>query len=280
MQKTPFVLPTVFALLTDFGLHDNYVGVLKGVILSITPQAHLIDITHNVPPQDITAGAWVLGTSYRYFPPGTIYVCVVDPGVGSVRRPIAVCAGDWFFVGPDNGLLSYVLTEQTIYEAVVLSNPAYHLPQVSKTFQGRDIFAPVAAHLARGIALRDLGAPLDPSSLRLLGLKHASRQEGRIEGHMVYIDYFGNLITNIPASMVSDLFNCAAVQLTFSSQEMIVTERRCFFADNSTRDESATRPFIYVDSADYIGVAIQNGNAAATLGVQIGNAVTLVLSTD
>src|SRR6266550_5045972 len=195
MPKNPFLPSSVFALLTDFGLCDNYVGVLKGVIINITPQAYLIDITHNIPPQDIAAGAWVLGTSYRYFPPGTIYVCVVDPGVGSVRRPIAVCAGDWFFVGPDNGLLSYVLATQTIYEAVLLSNPAYHLPQVSKTFQGRDIFAPVAAHLARGITLRDFGAPLDPSSLRLLDLKYASRQEGRIEGHIVYIDHFGNLIT-------------------------------------------------------------------------------------
>ena len=204
----------------------------------------------------------------------------MDPGVGSVRRPIAVCAGDWFFVGPDNGLFSYILATQTIYEAVVLSNPAYHLPQVSKTFQGRDIFAPVAAHLARGIALRDFGVPLDSFSLRLLDLKHASRQEGRIEGHIVYIDHLGNPITNIPASMVPDFFNCAAVQLTFSSHEMIITERRCFFADNSTRDELAARPFIYVDSADYIGVAIQNGNAAATLGVRVGDAVALVLSTD
>ena len=223
MQQISFPLPAVVAFLTDFGLCDNYVGVLKGVVLNIAPQSHLIDITHNITPQDIAVGAWVLGTSYRYFPPGTIYVCVVDPGVGSTRRPIAVRAGDWFFVGPDNGLLSYVLTEQTIYEAVLLSNSLYHLPQISATFQGRDIFAPVAAHLVRGVALRDLGAPLDPSSLRLLDLKHVSRQEGRIEGHIVYIDHFGNLITNIPASMVSDLFNCASVQLTFSSQETIIT---------------------------------------------------------
>lgn len=278
MQQVSFSSHPVVAFLTDFGLRDGYVGVLKGVVLGIAPQAQLIDITHDIPPQDIAAGAWVLGMSYRYFPLGTVYTCVVDPGVGSARRPIAVRAGDWFFVGPDNGLLSYVLAEQPIYEAVLLSNPAYHLPQVSATFQGRDLFAPVAARLAHGVALRDLGAPLDSSSLQLLDLKHASRQDGRIEGHIVYIDHFGNLITNIPASLVPDLFSCATVQLTFSSQETIVTEQRHFFAENSARDESAARPFVYIDSAGYVGVARQNGSAAATLGVRVGDSATLVLS--
>ncbi len=277
MQQVLFPLRPVVAFLTDFGLRDGYVGVMKGVVLGIAPQAQLIDITHDISPQDIAAGAWVLGTSYHYFPLGTVYTCVVDPGVGSARRPIAVRAGDWFFVGPDNGLLSYVLMEQTIYEAVVLSSPAYHLPQVSATFQGRDLFAPAAAHLARGVALRDLGVLIDPSSLRLLDLKYASRQEGRIEGHIVYIDHFGNLITNIPASMVPDLFSCAAIQLTFSSQQTIVTERRRFFAEHSAQDKLAAYPFVYIDSAGYVGIARQNGNAAATLGVRVGDVITLTI---
>jgi S-adenosylmethionine hydrolase len=265
----------VIAFLTDFGLCDGYIGVLKGVMLGIIPQAQLIDITHDIPPQDIAAGAWVLGTSYRYFPQGTIHICVVDPSVGSTRQPIAVRAGGWFFVGPDNGLLSYVLTEQPIDEAVVLSNPAYHLPQVSATFQGRDIFAPVTAHIARGIPLEDLGTPLDPSTLQLLDLKHASRQEGRIEAHIVYIDHFGNLITNISARLVPDLFTCPSVQLTFSSQGTVVTERRHFFADNNAAHESAASPFIYMDSSGYVGIAKQNGHAAAALGIQVGDAITL-----
>jgi len=280
MQQILFPSQPVVAFLTDFGLRDGYVGVLKGVVLGIAPQAQLIDITHDIPPQDIAAGAWVLGTSYRYFPLGTIYICVVDPSVGSARRPIAVRTGDWLFVGPDNGLLSYVLAEQPIHEAVLLSNPAYHLPQVSATFQGRDLFAPVAAHLARGIALGDFGIPLDPSSLSLLALRRASRQEGRIQGHSVYTDHFGNLITNIPASLVPDLFSCVALQLTFSSQKTIVTERRRFFAENSAQDELAARPFIYVDSAGYIGVAIQNGSAAATLGVRGGDSITLLITNE
>jgi S-adenosylmethionine hydrolase len=267
----------VIALLTDFGLIDGYVGVLKGVMLGIDPQVHLIDITHDILPQDVDAAAWVLRTSYRYFPMGTIYTCVVDPGVGSTRWPIAMRAGDWFFVGPDNGLFSYILREETIYEVVVLSNPAYHLPQVSATFQGRDLFAPVAAHLARGVALKDLGMPIDPSSLKLLDFKYASRHNGLVEAQIVYIDHFGNLITNIPASMVPDLFSCATIQLTIPLRKVIVTQRRRFFADNHAQDELAIRPFVYVDSADYIGVAIQNGNAAKTLDVHVGDAVTLAL---
>lgn len=268
-------LHPLVAFLTDFGLRDGYIGVLKGVVLSIVPHVQLIDITHDIPPQDIAAGAWVLGTSYCYFPLGTIYTCVVDPGVGSARQPIAVRAGDWFFVGPDNGLLSYVLTEQPIYEAVALSNPAYHLPQVSATFQGRDVFAPIAAHLARGVTLGDLGTPLNPSSLKLLDSKQASRQEGQIEAHVVYIDHFGNLITNISASLVPDLFTSPSVLLTFSSQDTVITERRHFFADNRAQDETAASPFIYMDSAGYVAIAKQNGNAAAALGVQIGDAITL-----
>lgn len=275
MQQISSRLCPLVAFLTDFGLRDGYVGVLKGVVLNILPQAQLIDITHDIPPQDIAAGAWVLGTSYRYFPSGTVYTCVVDPGVGSARQPIAVHAGDWFFVGPDNGLLSYVLTEQPILEAVVLSNSAYHLPQVSATFQGRDVFAPAAAHLARGVSLRDLGTPLDPSSLQLLDFKYASRQDGQIKAQVTYIDHFGNLITSIPARLAPDLFTCASVQLTFPSQGTVVTERRRFFADNSTRDELAASPFMYLDSSGYVGVARQNGNVAATLGIRVGDALIL-----
>jgi S-adenosylmethionine hydrolase len=279
MQQTSSRLCPLVAFLTDFGLRDGYVGVLKGVVLNIVPHAQLIDITHDIPPQDIAAGAWVLGTSYRYFPSGTVYTCVVDPGVGSVRQPIAVHAGDWFFVGPDNGLLSYVLMEQPIREAVVLSNSAYHLLQVSATFQGRDVFAPAAAHLARGVSLGDLGTPLDPSSLKLLDFKYASRQEGHIEARIVYIDHFGNLITNIPARLVPALFTCASVQLTFPSQGAVITERRRFFADNHAQGELAASPFIYMDSSNYVGVARQNGNAAATLGIRVGDSLTLDLCT-
>src|SRR6266849_6939730 len=166
----------VIALMTDFGMGDGDVGVMKGVIAGITSDAHIIDITHNVAPQNVPSGAWILASAYRYFPKNTSFVCVVDPGVGSSRRAIAVHAGDWFFVGPDNGLFSYVLAEQTIQAVVVLSNLAYPLPQVSATFHGRDIFAPAGAYLARGITLFELGPQIDATTLQRIDIGPPERK--------------------------------------------------------------------------------------------------------
>ena len=151
----------VITLLTDFGTQDAFVGVMKGVIKTIAPGADVIDLTHHVPPQDIKAGAFVLKTAYQYFPPGTIHLAVVDPGVGGARRPVAAQIGEYVYVCPDNGLLSYVLAEETLTQAVTLDNTQYHLPQRSRTFHGRDVFAPVAAHLASGVPLAALGAQAD-----------------------------------------------------------------------------------------------------------------------
>src|SRR5579885_2832502 len=177
----------VVALLTDFGEGDGDVGVMKGVIAGITPDTLMIDITHDVAPQNVASAAWILACSYRYFPAGTVFVCVVDPGVGSSRGALAIHAGDWFFVGPDNGLFSYVLNEQTIHAAVLLSNPAYHLLQVSSTFHGRDVFSPVAAHIARGVPLAEVGATIDPTTLVRLNLEPPQRQGEHIVAHIVHI---------------------------------------------------------------------------------------------
>ena len=246
---------------------------MKGVVLGISTEVHLVDITHDVAPQQVASAAWLLSTSYRYFPQGTIHVCVVDPGVGSARQPIALRAGDWFFVGPDNGLFSYVLAEQPLHEAVVLSNPAYHLPQVSSTFHGRDIFSPVAAHIANGVSLADLGTPIDPSELQRLAVGLPERQGEIINGSIVHADHFGNLISNIPSTFVPDLFSCPSVRLDFPEQNISVRERRRYFAAATNTGE----PFIYVGSSGYLAVAIQNGNAARTLAVGSGSAITLVI---
>jgi len=259
----------VVAWLTDFGLADGYVGVMKGVALNIAPDIRLVDITHEIGPQNVFAGAWVLATSYRYFPRGTIFVCVVDPGVGSMRRAVAMHAGDWFFVGPDNGLFSYVLHERAIHAAVLLSNPAYHLPQVSSTFHGRDVFSPVAAHLARGVPLTEVGAALDPTTLVRLDLEPAQRQGEHILAHIVHIDHFGNLITSIPLTLVPDLFSSSTVELTFPPRNIQITRRNRFFAGDAN-DEQSALPFIYGDSAGYVAVAIRNGSAAGLLGIDQG----------
>jgi S-adenosylmethionine hydrolase len=263
----------IIALMTDFGLRDGFVGIMKGVIAGIVPQAQLIDISHDIAPQNVAAGAWLLSTAYRYFPAGSVFLCVVDPGVGSQRRAIALEAGDWFFVGPDNGLFSYVLAEQPLRQAVVLENPAYRLPQVSTTFHGRDIFAPAAAHLARGVPLAAFGKALDPRSLQRLDLSQPQRLGGRIEARVIYIDHFGNLVTNIPLTLVPDLFSAPRARLLVPARGLAIERRQPFFAGEAGEGE----PFVYSDSAGYVGVAIRNGNAAATLGITVGEAVTLVI---
>lgn len=267
----------IIAFMTDFGLGDGDVGVLKGVVLGIVPDAHPIDITHDVAPQRVASGAWILAASYRYFPPETVFICVVDPGVGSTRRPIAIHAGDWFFVGPDNGLFSYVLAEQPVHRVVLLSNPVYHLPQISSTFHGRDIFAPASAYIALGVPLTELGPTIDPATLQRLDVALTKREGAHILAHILHVDHFGNLITSIPLDIVPHLFNSPQVELRFPDQKITITERRSFFSENVDGVEDERRPFIYGDSSGYIGVAIRNGSAAQTLGIGYGAAVTLLI---
>jgi len=267
----------VIALMTDFGMGDGDVGVMKGVIAGITSDAHIIDITHNVAPQNVPSGAWILASAYRYFPKNTVYVCVVDPGVGSNRKAIAVHAGNWYFVGPDNGLFSYVIAEQPTHAAILLSNSAYHLPHISSTFHGRDIFAPVGAYLARGLAeiFHELGTPIDPKTLQRLDVGPATRLEAAIDAHIVHVDNFGNLITSIPLTMVPELFTAPQVSIVFPNEGVAVEQRRRFFADGPNDEQ----PFIYGDSSGFVGIAVRNGNAAKALGVGFGANITFVTST-
>lgn len=267
----------VVALLTDFGLDDGYVGVLKGVMLGIAPNAQLIDITHTIAPQQVASGAWILAASYRYFPSGTVFACIVDPGVGSTRHPIAIHAGDWFFVGPDNGLFSPIVREQPVYGVVTLTNSAFHLPHVSTTFHGRDIFAPTAAYLAMGIVLNDLGPSIDPATLQQLDISEAARNDSLVTGHVAHIDTYGNIISNIPHTLVPDLFSSPHIELTFPMQHVSIIQRRHFFAEHPENGEHDT-PFLYVDSSGYIGVAINGGNAARTLNISNDAPITFALS--
>ena len=262
--------------MTDFGIGDGDVGVMKGVIAGITPDAHIIDITHNVMPQNVPSGAWILASSYRYFPKNTVYVCVVDPGVGSVRKAIAVHAGDWFFVGPDNGLFSYIMAEQPIHAATLLTNATYHLPTVSSTFHGRDIFAPVGAYLARGLTeiFHELGTPVDPATLQRLQDSGATRHGTTIDAHIIHIDNFGNLITSIPLTLVPELFTASQLRIVFPGAGKVVEKRRQFFAEGP----EDRQPFIYGDSSGYVGIAVRNGNAAQTLSVRLSAHISCIIS--
>jgi S-adenosyl-L-methionine hydrolase (adenosine-forming) len=191
----------LITLLTDFGTRDAYVGSLKGVILSLNPEARLVDLSHEVDPQDIRAGAFMLAEAAAYFPPGTIHLAVVDPGVGSRRRALAGRCRGHYWVGPDNGLFHLIFNRAPDLAMVSLENPVYFRPQVSATFHGRDIFAPVAAHLSLGVDLDDFGPRVtDPVSLAFPEPNFGP--EG-ITGEIISVDRFGNLISNIPAGVVT-----------------------------------------------------------------------------
>jgi len=190
VEPTPLV-----TLTTDFGTTDGYVGTMKGVIFNIVPSARLVDISHEIAPQDVRQAAYVLYTAYPFFPPHTVHIVVVDPGVGSARRPIALRTPAGYFVGPDNGVFSYVMACEPVEALVELADPRYRLPQVSRTFHGRDVFAPAAAHLAAGVPIMALGPPVrDPVTLPPPRLEITS---GGVTGEVLHADHFGNVITSI-----------------------------------------------------------------------------------
>lgn len=250
----------LIALLTDFGVSDGYPGVMKGVVLGIAPATPLVDLTHEIAPQDVRAGAWVLHTAWRYFPEGSIFLCVVDPGVGSARRPIALKAEERIFVGPDNGLFSYILAEHTDIRAVTLANPRYFAARPSDTFHGRDIFAPAAAWLAAGIAFEELGPALPVESLARLDLPHPEWQSNALLAHVIHIDHFGNILTDIRGLWVQTIFSAPEVRLTIGSQ--VITARARTFAEGPEGEL-----FLYLDSSGCLAIARRNGSAQATLGL-------------
>ena len=185
----------IITLLTDFGSKDHYVASMKGVILNINPQCTLVDITHEVKPHDIEEGAFILANTYSHFPKGTIHLSIVDPGVGGTRKPILLVTPKYDFVGPDNGLFTLVAQREKVNQVVVLTKKKYFLPKVSKTFHGRDLFAPVAAHLSLGIKPTALGYEIN--SLKKIGFQKPIVRGGKLLGEILHIDTFGNLVSNI-----------------------------------------------------------------------------------
>ena len=253
----------IITLTTDFGLADGYVGTMEGVILSIAPQATLVDLSHEVPPQDVRAGAFVLYQAAPFFPPDTIHLAVVDPGVGSSRRPLAVRTSYGMFVAPDNGVLSYVLASADVEEAVSLTQPAYRLPAVSTTFHGRDIFAPAAAHLANGVPLTDLGPP----AINLVQFPLPEPEltpEGDLIAHVMHVDHFGNLILDVTAGYLSG-------QVAFELAGHKIERLSTTFADVEPGELVA-----YVGSSrDHVEIAIRDGDVARTVNIGIGAEVLI-----
>jgi S-adenosylmethionine hydrolase len=259
---------TIITLTTDFGVRDGFAAILKGVIYGIAPNVKLVDISHTIAPQDIREGAYTLARAVPFFPQGTIHVYVVDPGVGTNRRPLAARLGEFFFVGPDNGLLTPLIeaAERNIQpvEFVHLDNPSYWLPKISRTFHGRDLFAPVAAHLANGVALSKLGTPFD-DPVRM-ELPHPEKTGSGWIAHITAIDSFGNLTMDIPASALQ-------------GRTDVLFRLRGAEVDGITESYGHKQPgdlVAVVDSEDYIEIAVVNGSAAQNLGAKVGDVVEVI----
>jgi len=256
----------VIAWLSDFGTRNHYVGTMKGVALSIAPGATFIDITHQIDPQDVLGGALELAAACRFFPAGTIFVAIVDPGVGSGRRAIAVNAGGYSFVAPDNGLLTFALRELGAKTAVELSEARFALPTVSRTFEGRDRFAPAAAWLARGIALEDLGPAV--AKIAEITIPEPITTPNHLRGEVLLIDHFGNAITNISRRALESWSDGAGITLAAGSIRLDGLV--------STYSQAAPgSPCALVGSSDHLEVAVVNGHAATMLGLTRGSIVTV-----
>lgn len=242
----------MISLLTDFGTADYFVGAVKGAILSVNPSAVVVDITHEIPPQDVAAGAFTLLAAYKTFPTKTIHVAVVDPGVGSTRRPIIVSANEQFFVGPDNGLFTYICDREPSHRIFHVTADRYFRPEPSTTFHGRDIFAPVAAALSNGVAVEEFGPEIN-DEVRLPSLETPLR--------IIHIDHFGNCVTNI----TRDQFPSKIVV-----NEKTISEFRQFYGE-----ETGTGLFAIWGSAGFLEISVNGRSAAQVLGVKRGDPVSL-----
>ena len=267
VSSSPHSRVPVITLLTDFGTTDYFVAAVKGVILAANPNACLVDITHEIAAQDIEAGAFTLLAACSSFPAGTIHLAVVDPGVGSSRRPILIKACEQFFVGPDNGIFSYVCDQSAGPEIVHLTNSKYFRHPVSPTFNGRDIFAPVAAALSSGIKPGELGKKIK-DYVRLQPLKAQTSRPGEILGRIIHIDRFGNCVTNITqAELTSDMIAAGA---KLRLKRKVVKSFRSYFAEDTG---SKDKVFATWGSAGFLEIATAGESAANVLNARRGDPV-------
>ncbi len=280
-------------LTTDFGTSDAFVGVMKGVILGINPSATIVDLTHEIRPQDLRQGALVLGVNHAFFPPGTIHVAVVDPGVGTDRKPIVLDTPAARFIAPDNGLLSEVVREHIARESrnlehqgaiplqaplycFELSNPRYHRHPVSNTFHGRDIFAPAAAHLSLGVRPEEFG-PL-VSEMACLPLNEPSQVGNAVTGEVIYTDHFGNLVTNILGTrFIGPRADKGAVTVEIGTRQIKGLSRTFHDTAQDSSPQPDGLPLVaLVGSNGYLEVVVRDGNAAESIGIGVGEMVRVV----
>jgi S-adenosylmethionine hydrolase len=254
----------IITLLTDFGLKDHYVASMKGVILGINPRATVVDVTHQVNPHDIREAGFILVNTYHYFPKGTIHLAVVDPGVGGLRKPILLLAGDYLFVGPDNGLFTFVMQKEKRTKVLSLTNPAYFLHRVSNTFHGRDLFAPVAGHLSLGVKPEAFGRPL--ASWVRIEVEEPAVKETALIGEIVRVDTFGNLVSNISKG---------ALRLFSGGRRVLVRIGRRSAGPLRRTYEEVERGEILalVGSGGFLEISVREGNAQKALRIRKGEKV-------
>ncbi len=273
----------IIALLTDFGMADGYVAVMKGVILGIAPAAHIVDITHEIEPQNVRQAAYVLLTTYAYFPAHTVFVAVIDPGVGTARRALAVEAAHGRFVGPDNGLLSYVLKQNPPAAMVEIANLAFTLPARSNTFHGRDIFAPAAAHLANGVPIGALGPAI--ADMCSMPQPQLEVMPDGLRGEVIHIDRFGNVVTSVGslawqnggALLLTPRFGPPRSSVQVPATAIVsVGETAVRGIQPSYGYAAPGVALALVNSAGQLEIAVNQRSAARTLGVAVGDPVTIL----
>ncbi len=261
----------ILTLTTDFGISDGYVAAMKGVVLTCVPDAQIVDITHQVPPQDIAAGAFAMYGACPFFPEGSVHVGVVDPGVGSDRRGIVVETGQFLYVGPDNGLFSPVYEREKVWRIVAIENEALMRPQVSSTFHGRDVFAQVGAHLLRGISCGEIGPEIeDPVTCDLWGVEeHADALVGRV----VCVDHFGNAISMIARSQIDEKYPDGDFEIAIGKTRF---DRIC----QTYSEVKEGKTLALYGSLDTLEVAVCGGSASQTLGIKRGDVICVCRSQD
>jgi S-adenosylmethionine hydrolase len=259
----------LITLLTDFGTVDYFVGAMKGAILSVNPSAQIVDITHDIPPQDIEAGAFTLMGAYRTFPAATIHVAVVDPGVGSNRRAILVLANEQFFVGPDNGLFSYIYEREPNVRVFHLTNESYFRQSISQTFHGRDVFAPVAGALSTGVRPEEFGDEIT-NYVRLPRPLPVVTSGNTIEAAIIHIDRFGNCVTNLTPDHITEELFAAGASIRINNRK--ITSYRRFYGEESREPGEL---FAIWGSAGYLEIACDRASAARLLRAERGQRITV-----
>jgi len=253
----------IITLLTDFGTKDGYVGAVKGVIKRINPQAEIVDITHDIDLYDILSASFTLNNLYKYFPKGTIHLAVVDPGVGSLRQPILIKTKDFFFVGPDNGIFSFIYQREDITDIIILSNKKYFLAEPSSTFHARDIFAPVAAYLSLGIKIEEFGLPAKECMKFIIP---EPKSKGRsLAGEIIHIDRFGNLITNISADFLENR----------KDAEIIMGKRKIKGTSQSYFEIKERKLGALIGSSNFLELAVNQGSAQKLLKANVGDRIRI-----